>query len=70
MSVLTARFPIGLHFAVGSGVRQGCRMARDLFLGPMDYMMEHTLNRQFQAKVLKREIQDLSEIMKPNAVKI
>ena len=24
-------------FAVGSGVRQGCRIASDLFLGPMDH---------------------------------
>ena len=27
-------------------------------------------NRQFQAKMLKHEIQDISEITKPNAVKI
>jgi len=27
-------------FAVGSGVQQGCRIAPDLFLGPMDHIME------------------------------
>ena len=32
-------------FAVGSGVRQGCRIAPDLFLGPMDHMMERTAHR-------------------------
>jgi len=32
-------------FAVGSGVRQGCRIAPDLFLGPMDHMMECTVHR-------------------------
>ena len=29
-------------FALGSGVRQGCKIASDLFLGPMDHMMERT----------------------------
>ena len=29
-------------FAVDSGVRQGCRIAPDLFLGPMDYVMERS----------------------------
>ena len=33
-------------FAVGSGVRQGCRIAPDLFLGPMDHMMERTVRRE------------------------
>jgi len=32
-------------FAVGSGVRQGCRIAPDLFPGPMDHMMERTVHR-------------------------
>ena len=32
-------------FAVGSGVRQGCRIAPDLFLGTMDHMMERTARR-------------------------
>jgi len=32
-------------FAVGSGVRQGCRIASDLFLGPTDHMMERTVHR-------------------------
>ena len=32
-------------FAVGSGVRQSCRIAPDLFLGPMDHMMERTVHR-------------------------
>ena len=31
-------------FAVGSGVRQGCKIAVDLFLGPMDHMMEYTVH--------------------------
>jgi len=33
-------------FALGSGVRQGCRIAPDLFLGPMDHMMERTVRRE------------------------
>ena len=32
-------------FAVGSGVWQGCRIAPDLFLGPMDHIMERTVHR-------------------------
>ena len=32
-------------FAVESGVRQGCRIAPDLFLGPMDHVMERTVHR-------------------------
>ena len=32
-------------FAVGSGVRQSCRIAPDLFLGPMDHMMESTIHQ-------------------------
>ena len=32
-------------FAVDSGVRQSCRIAPDLFLGPMDYVMERTVHR-------------------------
>jgi len=32
-------------FAVGSGVRQGCRIAPDLFLGPIDRMMERMVLR-------------------------
>ena len=31
-------------FAVGSGVQQGCKIAVDLFLGPMDHMMECTVH--------------------------
>jgi len=31
-------------FEVGSGVRQGWRIAPDLFLGPMDHMMERTVH--------------------------
>jgi len=30
-------------FAVGCGVRQGCRIAPDLFLGPMNHVMERTV---------------------------
>jgi len=29
-------------FAVGSGIQQGYRVVSDLFLGPMDHMMERT----------------------------
>jgi len=32
-------------FAVGCGVQQGSRIAPDLFLGPMDHMMERTVHR-------------------------
>ena len=32
-------------FAVGNGVRQGCRIAPDPFLGPMNHMMERTVHR-------------------------
>ena len=32
-------------WTVGSGVRQGSRSALDLFLGPMDHMMERTIHR-------------------------
>jgi len=32
-------------FAVGSDVRQGCRMAPDLFVGPMDHTMERSVHR-------------------------
>ena len=37
-------------FAVGSGVRQGCRIAPDLFLGPMDHMTERTIHRGMTGK--------------------
>ena len=32
-------------FTVGSGVRQACRMAPDLFLGSIDHMMERSAHR-------------------------
>jgi len=32
-------------FAVGNGVRQGYRIAPDLFLGPTDHMMERTVHQ-------------------------
>ena len=32
-------------FTVGSCVRQGCRIAPDLFLEPMDHVMERTAHR-------------------------
>ena len=43
-------------FAVGSGVRQGCRIAPDLFLGPMDHMMEHTVHRGMTGVTLEKEV--------------
>jgi len=43
-------------FAAGSGVRQGCRIAPDLFLGPMDRMMEHTVHRGMTSVTLGKEV--------------
>jgi len=44
-------------FAVGSGVRQGCRIAPDLFLGPMDHnMMERTVYRGMAGVTLGKEV--------------
>ena len=43
-------------FAVDSGVRQGCRIAPDLFLGPMDYVMERTVHRGMTGVTLEHEI--------------
>jgi len=43
-------------FAVGSGVRQGCRIASDLFLGPMDHMMERMVHRVMIGVTLGREV--------------
>ena len=43
-------------FAVDSGVRQGCRIAPDLFLGPMDYVMERTVHREMTGVTLEHEI--------------
>jgi len=43
-------------FTVGSGVRQGCRMAHDLFLGPMDHMMERTAHRRMAGVTLGNEV--------------
>ena len=43
-------------FAAGCGVRQGCRVAPDLFLGPMDHMMEHTVHRAMTGVTLGKEV--------------
>ena len=43
-------------FAVGSGVRQGCRIAPDLFLEPMDHMMERTVHRGMTGVTLGKEV--------------
>jgi len=42
-------------FAVGSG-RQGCRIAPDLFLGPMDHMMERTVRRGMTGITREKEV--------------
>ena len=43
-------------FAVGSGVRQGCRIAPDLFLRPMDHMMKCTVHRGMTSVMLGEEV--------------
>jgi len=43
-------------FAVGGRVRQGCRIAPDLFLGPTDHMMERTVHRGMTGVTLGDEI--------------
>jgi len=43
-------------FAVGSGVRQGYRIAPDLFLGPMDHMMERAVHRGMTGVTLGKEM--------------
>ena len=43
-------------FAVGNGVRQGCRMAPDLFLGPMNHMMERAAHRGIAGVSLGNEV--------------
>jgi len=43
-------------FAVGCGVRQGCRIAPDLFLGPLDHMMERTVHRGMTGVTLGKEL--------------
>jgi len=43
-------------FAVGSGVRQGCRIAPDLFLGPMDYDGTHGTPRDDRGVTLGKEV--------------
>jgi len=40
---------------IGSGIRQGCRMAPDLFLGPIDHMMERTAHRGMAGVTLGNE---------------
>ena len=43
-------------FTVGSGVRQGCRIAPDLFLEPMDHVMERTTHRGMAGVTLGNEV--------------
>ena len=43
-------------FVLGSGVWQGCRMAPDLFLGPMDHMMERTAHQGMAGVTLGNEV--------------
>jgi len=43
-------------FAVGSGVRQGCRIMPDLFLGPVGHMMEHTAHQGMASVTLENEV--------------
>ena len=44
------------RFSVGCGVRQGWRIAPDLFLGPMDHMMERTVHRGMTGVTLGKEV--------------
>jgi len=46
-------------FAVGSGVRPGCKIAPDLFLGPMDHMMESMVHRDMTGVTLRKVFTDL-----------
>ena len=43
-------------FTVGSRVRQGCRIAPDLFLGPMGHVMEQTAHRGMAGVTLGNEV--------------
>jgi hypothetical protein len=43
-------------FQVNSEVRQGCRIAPDLFLTPMDYIMNKTVHRGFTGATLGDEV--------------
>ena len=43
-------------FTVGSGVRRGCRIAPDLFLEPMDHVMERTAHREMAGVTLGNEV--------------
>jgi len=43
-------------FAVGSGVRQGCRIAPDLFLRPMDHMVERTVHGGMTGVTVGKEV--------------
>ena len=51
--VVTAYATVSDWFAVASGVRQGCRIAPDLFLGPM---MERTVHRGMTGVTLGKEM--------------
>ena len=54
-------------FAVGSAVRQGCRIAPDLFLaypGPKGHMIERTVHRRMKGIALGNEVlSDLDLLM-------
>ena len=43
-------------FAVNSGVRQGCTIAPDLFLAPMDWLLQRTIHRGLVGATLKDEV--------------
>ena len=43
-------------FAVGSGIQQGYRVVSDLFLGPMDHMMERTAHWEMAGVTLGNEV--------------
>ena len=43
-------------FQVNCGVRQGCRIAADLFAAPMDWLMERTVHRGCSGCTLGREV--------------
>jgi len=42
-------------FFIESGVQQGCMVARDLFLTPVDWLLNHTNHRAFLGTTLGTE---------------
>jgi len=49
-------------FLILSGVRQGCVVAPDLFLVPMDWLMEHTSHRDMLGTIIGKEKEPFSDL--------